>query len=99
MELKNQPKHIKTITTSLKKELAETVKSQKKRHSSLEKQLNLEETPKEEKKRIMEELKADQEKAITLHSLRYEKKVCEFLSLACSACLPNCYAFLSHDSD
>jgi len=75
MESKNHPKHLERVTASLKKEKAVTIREQKRRHTQMERQLNLEETAKEERRRIMEEIKADQEKALTLHSLRFERKV------------------------
>lgn len=77
MELKNQPKQLKAISSTLKKEYADTVKSQKKRQAIMEKQLEIEEPSKEERKKKIKESKMDHEKALTLQSLRYERKISE----------------------
>ena len=73
-ETKAQPKQMKTIRSSIQREMTDTVKVTKQRHSVMQKQL-LESAPKEAAKRLLIEQRREFEAEMTRTNTDFERKV------------------------
>jgi hypothetical protein len=73
-ETKAQPKQLKTIRSSIQREMTDTVKVTKQRHSVMQKQL-LETAPKEAQKQLLLQQRREFEAEMVKTSTEFERKV------------------------
>jgi len=69
-----RPKQFKSIQSTMKREMTQTMKMTKQRHSVIQKQM-LDSAPRDMHKKIVEEQKKELEREITETSADFERKV------------------------
>lgn len=78
LELKQQPKSLKQKELQIRKQFRETSKTQTKQYKALKAQI-LANTPKEEQKAVIKQLKEEKHRKLTLLGDQYEQSIADML--------------------